>query len=154
MSEDEMAGWCHRLSGHEFEQTQGDGEGQGSLVCYSPWGCKESDMISQLNNNQVTYFSGGTVVKNLPANARDTKDSGSIPGSGRSPREGNGNQLQYSCLENPMDRGAWWATVHGGCKSQTRLKRLSSSSSHFWHVQFQIILFGGCCSVAQSCEML
>ena len=96
MTKDEMVGWCHRLNGHEFEQTQGDGEGQGSLVRCSPWGCKESDMIQQLNNNQVTCFSGGTVVKNLPANARDTKDAGSIPGSGRSPGEGNGNRLQYS----------------------------------------------------------
>ena len=48
-------------------------------------------------------------------------DQGSIPGSGRSPGGGNGNPLQYSCLENPMDRGAWWATVHGVTKSQTRL---------------------------------
>ena len=48
-------------------------------------------------------------------------DLGSIPGLGRSPGEGNGNPLQYSCLENPMDRGAWWATVHGVTKSQTRL---------------------------------
>ena len=48
-------------------------------------------------------------------------DSGSIPGSGRSPGGGNGNPLQYSCLENPMDRGVWWATVHGVEKSQTRL---------------------------------
>ena len=55
----------------------------------------------------------GSVVKNLPANARD---AGSIPGSGGSPGEGNGNQLQYSCLGNLMDRGAWWATVHGIAK--------------------------------------
>ena len=48
-------------------------------------------------------------------------DSGSIPGSGRSHGGGNGNPLQYSCLENPMDRGVWWATVHGVTKSQTRL---------------------------------
>ena len=51
------------------------------------------------------------VVKNLSANAGDAKDSGSIPGSGRSPGEGHGNPLQYSCLENPMDRGAWRAAV-------------------------------------------
>ena len=57
------------------------------------------------------------VVKNLPANAGDIRDAGSIPGSGRSPGEGNGNPLQYSCLENPRDRGAWWATVHGVTKS-------------------------------------
>ena len=53
------------------------------------------------------------VVKNLPANAGDARDTGLIPGSGRSPGGGNGNPLQYSCLENPMDWGAWWTTVHG-----------------------------------------
>ena len=53
------------------------------------------------------------VVKSLHANAGDTGDTGSIPGSGRSPGGGHGNPLQYSCLENPMDRGAWGATVHG-----------------------------------------
>ena len=58
------------------------------------------------------------LVENLPANARDT---GLIPVSGRSPGEGNGNQLQYSSLENPMDRGALWTTVHGVSKSQTQL---------------------------------
>ena len=55
-------------------------------------------------------FPGGSVVKNLPANAEDV---GSISGSGRSPGRGHGNPLQYSCLGNPMDRGAWWATVYG-----------------------------------------
>ena len=62
------------------------------------------------------------VVKNLPANAGDVREAGSIPGLGRSPGGGNGNPLQYSCLENPMDRGALWATVHRVAKSQTRLK--------------------------------
>ena len=62
-----------------------------------------------------------SVVKNLPAIVGDTRDMGSIPGSGRSPRGGNGNPLQYSCLENPMDRGAWWATIHGATKSRTWL---------------------------------
>ena len=57
------------------------------------------------------------VVKNLPANAGDVKDMGSIPGLGRSPGGGYGNPLQYSCLENPMDRGAWWAAVHRVAKS-------------------------------------
>ena len=61
-------------------------------------------------------FLGGTVVKNLPANAEDARDMGSIPGLGRSPGEGNDGPLQYSCLENPTDRGAWWATVHGVTK--------------------------------------
>ena len=53
------------------------------------------------------------MVKNLPVNAGDIRDMGSIPGLGRPPGEGHGNPLQYSCLENPIDRGAWWATVHG-----------------------------------------
>ena len=59
------------------------------------------------------------VVKNLPANAGDRGDVGSIPGSGRCPGEGHGNPLQYSCLENPTDKGAWQATVHGVTESQT-----------------------------------
>ena len=59
------------------------------------------------------------VVKN---NVGDVRDLSPVPGSGRSPGGGNGNPLQYSCLENPMDRGAWWATVHGVAESQTRLK--------------------------------
>ena len=59
------------------------------------------------------------VVKNPPAKAGDIRDMGSTPGSGTSPREGRGNPLQYACVENPMDRGAWWATVHGATKSQT-----------------------------------
>ena len=61
------------------------------------------------------------VVKNLPANVGDVRDTGSIPGSGRSPGGGHGNPLHYSCLENPMDRGPWQATVHGVTKSQTSL---------------------------------
>ena len=56
------------------------------------------------------------MVKNLPANAGHLRDVGSIPGSGRSPGEGHGNPLQYSFMENPMDRGAWWATVPGVAK--------------------------------------
>ena len=61
-------------------------------------------------------FPGGPVVKNPPANAGDTGDPGSIPGSGRSPGAGNGNPLQYFHLENPMDRGTSWATVCGVTK--------------------------------------
>ena len=61
-------------------------------------------------------FPGGLVVKKPPTNAGDTGDLGSIPGSGRSPREGNGNPSQYSCLGNPMDRRACQATVHGVTK--------------------------------------
>ena len=63
-------------------------------------------------------FPGGSVVKNLPVNAGD---SGLVPGSGRSSGGGNGSPLQYSCLENLIDKGAWWATVHGVAKNRTRL---------------------------------
>ena len=69
------------------------------------------------------------VVKNLPANAGDVRDTSSIPESGRSPGEGNGNPPQCSCLENPRDGGAWCAAAYGVAQSRTRLKRLSSSSS-------------------------
>ena len=65
------------------------------------------------------------MVKDPPANAGDVRDSGSIPGSGRSPGGGHGNPLQYSCLENPMDRGACWATVYRVAKRQTQLKQLN-----------------------------
>ena len=65
-------------------------------------------------------------VKNLLANEGDLRDTGSIPGLGRTSGEGNGNSFQYSCLENPKDRGAWWATVHRVAKSQTQLKQISS----------------------------
>ena len=61
----------------------------------------------------IQGFPGGSVVKNPPV---DAGDAGSIPGLGRSPGGGHGNPLQYSCLENPMDRGAWWATAHGVAK--------------------------------------
>ena len=64
------------------------------------------------------------MVKNLPANAGDL---GSIPGLERSPGEGNGNPLQYSCLENSMDRGAWWATVHGVTEQSDTIDRLSNN---------------------------
>ena len=61
------------------------------------------------------------MVKNPSANIGDDRNVDLIPGSGRSPGVGNGNPLQYSCLENFMDRGAWWATIHGVAKSQTQL---------------------------------
>ena len=64
-------------------------------------------------------FQGGSVVKNLPANAGDTGDANSVHGSGRSPEGGNGNPPQYSCLENPKNRRAWWITVHEVAESQT-----------------------------------
>ena len=83
MTEDEMVGLHQRLNGNKLEQTPGDGKGQGSLECCSPWGCKELDMTERLHSNN-----GG--------------DADLISGSGRSPGGGNGNPLQYSCLRNPM----------------------------------------------------
>ena len=69
----------------------------------------------------VLGFPGGASGKELPENAGDIRDMGSVPGWGRSPGEGHGNPLQYSCLETPMDRGAWQATFHGVAKSWTQL---------------------------------
>ena len=65
------------------------------------------------------------MVKNPPANTGDRRGASSIPGSGRSPGIGNGTPLQYSCLENPMGRGAWWSVVHGVAKSRTQLSDIS-----------------------------
>ena len=83
------------------QRTLGVGDGQGSLMCFTQWGCKESDTTEWLH----FHFS--------------------LPCIG----EGNGNPLQCSCLENPRDGGAWWAAIYGVAQSQTRLKQLSSSSS-------------------------
>ena len=76
-------------------------------------------------------FPGGSPVMNLPANAGAL---GSSPGLGRSPGEGNGNLLQYSCLENPMDRRAWWATVHGVTKESDMTERLNNSNAQVWRL--------------------
>ena len=100
-------------SGWILRSGRSPGEGNGYPLQYSclenssPWDGKESDTTEQLTGaSQVAL-----VVKKLPANTRDTRDMGSIPGSGRCPGGGHGNPLQYSCLENPMDRGVWRAAV-------------------------------------------
>ena len=81
-----------------------------------------SNLINLLNIFSPHYFNPGDAeVKNPPAKAEVARDTGSIPGSGRSSGEGNGNPLQYPCLENSINRGAWRATVHGVAKSQTQL---------------------------------
>ena len=116
------------------------GEGNGNPLLYS---CLDNSMdreawqatmgSQRVGHNWATFtYSlkcylnlGGPVVKNLPANAGDVRDAGSIPGLGGSPGGGHGNPLQYPCLENPVDRGACWATAHGVIQSQTRLKWLS-----------------------------
>ena len=90
-------------------------------------------------------FPDDSVGKKYACNAGDTGDTGSIPGSGRSPGGGNGNLLQYSCLENPMDRGAWQATVHRVSKSRTQLKRLST------HTHNVIAAAAAAAKLLQSC---
>ena len=126
-TEDEMAGWHHQLDGHKSEWTLGVGDGQGGLACCDSWCCKESDTTEQLNWTELIPVGASqvvTVVKNPPASAGDIRDTG----LGRSPGEGNGNLLQYSCLDNRMERGTWQATVHGVTQSRTRLKWLSTHS--------------------------
>ena len=116
----------------------GKSHGQRSLVGYSPWGRKELDTTEWLNwteLKQLTITHSLIVSHGLPKwlNGKEYACSGGdkclISGLGRSPGEGNGNPLQYSCLENPRDRGAWWAAVYGVAQSRTWLKRLSRSSS-------------------------
>ena len=75
----------------------------------------------KLENLNLLAFPGGAAVKNALANAGNARDVGSVPGLERFPGRQNGNPLQCACLGNPMDRGAWWATVHGIAKSQTQL---------------------------------
>ena len=103
----------------------------GLLGCQTLGDCKE--LTSAMSHLRVGFpsitkewaFPGGSVGKESACNAGDAGDTGSIPGSGRSFGVGNGNPLQYSCLENPMARGAWQAAVHWVTKSQIRLKYLS-----------------------------
>ena len=84
------------------------------------WGIRDHSILL------MGFLGGASGKEHLPASAGDIKDTGLIAGSGRSPGGGHGNPLQYSCLENPMDRVAWQATVHGVTKRQTRLKQLST----------------------------
>ena len=98
------------------------------------------------NQRGFQGFPGGSVVKNSPASAGNAKNAGLIPELGKSPGGGNSNPLQYSCLENPMDRGVWWATVQGVTKSQTQLSTLHQAggssgekSEHVWHSRQEFI---------------
>ena len=100
-------------------------------------GSQKSDTTERLTHNtQQRMLLNGLQMVQLVKNQLpigDARDVRSIPASGRYPGEGNGNPLQYSCLENSMDRGAWWATVHGVAKSQTRLKQLSRHARDYYH---------------------
>ena len=102
-------------------------EEPGRLLSMGSWrvGHNWSDLAAAAADRLLTGYRASPVVlvvKNSAANAGDLRDAGLIPGWGRSPGNRSSNPLWYSCLENPMDRGAWWATVRGVAKSQTRLK--------------------------------
>ena len=111
-------------------------------------------------------FPGSSVGEESICNAGDTGDSGPIPESGKSPGGGHSNPFQYSCLENPMDREAWWATVHGVSKSQTQMKWLSMQTLQAWlHIRSRKLHnlnvkwspTGWClhlCSIVQKAQML
>ena len=86
------------------------------------------------------------IVKNPPANPGDISDSASIPGSGRSPGEGNSNPLQYACLGNPTDRGAWWVTVHGVTESDTTEHSTTIHLHHLFQYSLQPRSLPSCCS--------
>ena len=101
----------------------------GQSVNWCQWCVKVSHNIIPVNFSLYVFYylfcwasQMVLVIKNPPVNAGAIRDLDLIPGLGRSPGRGHGNPLQYSCLENPMDKGAWWATVHGVAKSWTRLK--------------------------------
>ena len=95
-------------------------------------------------------FPVAPVVQNLPASAGDIRDAGSILGSGRSPGEGHGNPLQYSCLENPMDRGASWATAHRVSKGQTRLSDLVGTHTPLEPGETELMKAAACTSHVDS----
>ena len=109
-------------------------EGLWSRFSFHPVGCHLTLHLGPtlplflftLSSQPITGFPGGSVVKNPPVSAGK---AGSIPGLGRSPGEGNGNPLQYSCLRNPMDKGAWWVTVYGVAKSQTQLNEWTMTTN-------------------------
>ena len=100
-------------------------------ISHNSWVNIDTLLLTKVHTIQVAL-----VVKNPPANLGDLRDLGLIPGLGRSPWGGKGNPFQYSCLENPMDRGAWRATVHRVAKSQTWLKWLSTHAHYSGFLRF------------------
>ena len=119
------------------------------FLSYAIWSVKLTKYLILMG------FPGGSGIKNLPANAGGARDVASIPGSGRSFRRGNGNPLQHSCLGNSVDRGAWWATVQGGAKSQTWLSDCAhtywriSTVEVPWGIQKVGSLFSGQCGLEE-----
>ena len=120
-TEDEMAEWHYQLNGHEFGWTLGVGDGQGGPACCNSWGRKESDMTEWLNWTE-RFCEAFPQLLSSPSSTGPSGSLGLYYYLLAPPWEGNGNPLQYSCLGNPMDGGAWWAAVHGVTKSQTWLR--------------------------------
>ena len=112
-TEDQMVGWHHQLSGHEFEQTLGDSEGQGKSGVLQSMGSQRAGHDWMAEQQQVVL-----VIKNPPAKAGDMR-CGFNPWVGKIPCRRAWEPLQYSCLENPLERGACWAKVHRVAKSRT-----------------------------------
>ena len=113
-------------------------------ISMSEWMSEVTPNLYRLPHFYFEDFSRHLVVKNLSANAGDIRDTGLTSGWGRSPGGGIGNLLQYSCLENPMDRGAWWATVCRIAKSQTWQKWLSTHTFLFYKWKPGVLLFPKC----------
>ena len=114
----------------------GESQGWGTLEGYRLWVAHGRTWLKQLSSisskKYMWGFPGGTSDKEPTCQCRRHRDMGSILGLGRCPGRGHGTPLQYSCLENPMDRGVWWSTVHGVAKSQTWLKRLSTPTQEVY----------------------
>ena len=109
---------------------------EGVNISLGPWWIKRCHFIKKKKKLFWRASQVALVVKNLPANTGDVRDLGSIPGWGRSPGGEHGNPLQYSCLENPRDRGVCRATVHRVVKSRTRLKQLSTHACKLYWIIF------------------
>ena len=113
-------------NGHKFEQAPADGEGQGSLACCGPW---VTESVVTENTRACLGFPGGASGQEPACQCRRRETRVGSLVLGRSPGEGHGNSLQYSCLENPMDRGAWRGTIHTVAESEVTERSI-------WHVHF------------------
>ena len=141
-SQAQTLGWEDPLEG-AWQPTPvflpGESHGQGRLAGCSPWGCKELDTTERLTEKAMTphcstlawkipWMEEPGGLQSMGSLESDTTEQLHFPFSLSCIGEGNGNPLQCSCLENPRDGGAWWATIYGVAQSRTQLKRLSSSS--------------------------
>ena len=143
VSHPELVGWLN---------SQWLSRDPGSRAAASGFG---TAFISFSNSVEITLgVPGGTMVKNQPVNAGDAGDPGLISGWGRSPGGRNGSPLQYSCQDNPMDRGAWWATVHGVAQSQTRLSDWARTHRDYSVARFCLSQLDdiSCCKDGEVCQ--